>query len=157
MMDDKVFTQKLLESEGMLYRVAASLLPGEADRMDAMQETALKAWQNRQTLREEARFSAWITRILVNECRNVYRRQKRLVLMDAVPETSVQERDPQLRLMLEALPRRHREVLVLFYLEGFSIQEIAGILHLPQGTVKYRLHAARKAMKVELSGEEAGR
>ena len=157
MMDDKVFTQKLLESEGMLYRVAASLLPGEADRMDAMQETALKAWQNRQTLREEARFSAWITRILMNECRNVYRRQKRLVLMDAVPETSVQERDPQLRLMLEALPRRHREVLVLFYLEGFSIQEIAGILHLPQGTVKYRLHAARKAMKVELSGEEAGR
>lgn len=157
MMDDKVFTQKLLESEGMLYRVAASLLPGEADRMDAMQETALKAWQNRQTLREEARFSAWITRILMNECRNVYRRQKRLVLMDAVPETSVQERDPQLRQMLEALPRRHREVLVLFYLEGFSIQEIAGILHLPQGTVKYRLHAARKAMKVELSGEEAGR
>lgn len=157
MMDDKVFTQKLLESEGMLYRVAASLLPGEADRMDAMQETALKAWQNRQTLREEARFSAWITRILMNECRNVYRRQKRLVLMDAVPETSVQERDPQLRQMLEALPRRHREVLVLFYLEGFSIQEIAGILHIPQGTVKYRLHAARKAMKVELSGEEAGR
>ncbi len=157
MMDDKVFTQKLLESEGMLYRVAASLLPGEADRMDAMQETALKAWQNRQTLREEAHFSAWITRILMNECRNVYRRQKRLVLMDAVPETSVQERDPQLRQMLEALPRRHREVLVLFYLEGFSIQEIAGILHIPQGTVKYRLHAARKAMKVELSGEEAGR
>lgn len=156
MMDDKVFTDKLLSSEKMLYRMAATLLPSEADRLDALQETALQAWQSRRSLREERYFTTWLTRILINECRSLQRRQKRLVLMDQPPDVpSPPDNDPELRLMLESLPSRQREALCLFYLEGFSIREMARILRIPVGTVKYRLHEARKALKVELTEKEA--
>lgn len=156
MMDDKVFTDKLLSSEKRLYRMAATLLPCEADRLDAMQETALRAWQSRRSLREERYFTTWLTRILINECRNLQRRQKRLVLMDQPPDVpNPPDNDPELRLMLESLPSRQREVLCLFYLEGFSIRDMARILRIPEGTVKYRLHEARKALKVELTEKEA--
>ena len=53
MMDELQFTRKLLDSEQMLYRIACALLRSEADRQDAMQETALKAWQNYGRLRED--------------------------------------------------------------------------------------------------------
>lgn len=156
MMDDKVFTDRLLSSEKMLYRIAATLLPCEADRLDVMQETALRAWQSRRSLREESYFTTWLTRILINECRSLYRRQKRLVLMDQPPDVPVPpDNDPELRLMLEDLPSRQREALCLFYLEGFSIRDMARILRIPEGTVKYRLHEARKALKVELTEKEA--
>ena len=56
MINERLFTQKLLESEPMLYRIACALLRSEADRRDAMQETALKAWQNCGKLREERYF-----------------------------------------------------------------------------------------------------
>ena len=52
-MEERRFTLKLLESEQMLYRIACAFLRSEADRRDAMQETALKAWQYRDRLREE--------------------------------------------------------------------------------------------------------
>lgn len=156
MMDDKVFTDKLLSSETMLYRIAATLLPCEADRLDVMQETALRAWQSRRSLREERYFTTWLTRILINECRSLQRRQKRMVLMDQPPDVpTLPDNDPELRLMLESLPPRQREALCLFYLEGFSIREMARILRIPEGTVKYRLHEARKALKVELTEKEA--
>ena len=47
MMDERYFTQKLLDSEAMLYRIACTLLRNEEDRRDALQETALKAWRAR--------------------------------------------------------------------------------------------------------------
>ena len=51
MMDERQFTRMLLESEQMLYRIACAFLRSEADRQDAMQETAMKAWKNRAGLR----------------------------------------------------------------------------------------------------------
>jgi RNA polymerase sigma factor (sigma-70 family) len=72
-MEERRFTLKLLESEQMLYRIACAFLRSEADRLDAMQETALKAWQYRDRLREEQYFRTWITRIMVNECREYCR------------------------------------------------------------------------------------
>ena len=80
MMDERLFTQRLLESEQMLYRIACALLRSETDRQDAMQETALKAWQNQGRLREEQYFKTWICRIMVNECHNLQRKNSRLLL-----------------------------------------------------------------------------
>ena len=54
---------------------------------------------------------------------------------------------------LDTLPEKLRLPLWLFYLEGFSIAELAQTLGVPEGTVKYRLHQARKALKVELTEE----
>ena len=154
-MDERRFTQKLLESEPMLYRIACALLRSEADRQDAMQETALKAWKNRTSLREEQYFRTWISRIMVNECHNLHRKNSRYVPVEELPDRPAPDSGEQeTRLMLESLPEKQRVPLVLHYLEGFSLEEIARVQHISLALVKYRMHQARKALRVEWNGKE---
>lgn len=155
MMEERPFTQKLLESEPMLYRIACALLRSEADRQDAMQETALKAWKNRASLREEQYFRTWISRIMVNECHNLHRKNSRYVPVEELPDRLAPDSGEQeTRLMLESLPEKQRVPLVLHYLEGFSLEEIARVQHISLALVKYRMHQARKALRVEWNGKE---
>ena len=155
MMDERLFTQKLLESEQMLYRIACALLRSETDRQDAMQETALKAWQNCGQLREEQYFKTWISRIMVNEFHNQHRKNSRYVPMEDLPDRPAPDSGEQeTRLMLESLPEKQRVPLVLHYLEGFSLEEIARVQHISLALVKYRMHQARKALRVEWNGKE---
>ncbi len=155
MLEERPFTQKLLESEPMLYRIACALLRSEADRQDAMQETALKAWKNRASLREEQYFRTWISRIMVNECHNLHRKNSRYVPMEELPDRPAPDSGEQeTRLMLESLPEKQRVPLVLHYLEGFSLEEIARVQHISLALVKYRMHQARKALRVEWNGKE---
>ena len=155
MMEERPFTQKLLESEPMLYRIACALLRSEADRQDAMQETALKAWKNRASLRETQYFRTWISRIMVNECHNLHRKNSRYVPVEELPDRPAPDSGEQeTRLMLESLPEKQRIPLVLHYLEGFSLEEIARVQHISLALVKYRMHQARKALRVEWNGKE---
>ena len=155
MMEERPFTQKLLESEPMLYRIACALLRSETDRQDAMQETALKAWKNRASLREEQYFRTWISRIMVNECHNLHRKNSRYVPVEELPDRPAPDSGEQeTRLMLESLPEKQRVPLVLHYLEGFSLEEIARVQHISLALVKYRMHQARKALRVEWIGKE---
>lgn len=150
MMDERLFTQKLLESEQMLYRIACALLRSETDRQDALQETALKAWQNYERLREEQYFRTWVCRIMVNECHNLQRKNSRMVPTETMPDQPAPDNSEQeTRLMLESLPEKQRVPLVLHYLEGFSLEEIAQVQHISLSLVKYRMHQARKALRVE--------
>ena len=155
MMEERPFTQKLLESEPMLYRIACALLRSETDRQDAMQETALKAWKNRASLREEQYFRTWISRIMVNECHNLHRKNSRYVPVEELPDRPAPDSGEQeTRLMLESLPEKQRVPLVLHYLEGFSLEEIARVQHISLALVKYRMHQTRKALRVEWNGKE---
>ena len=155
-MDERRFTQKLLESEQILYRISCGLLRSEADRKDAMQETALKAWQYIDRLRDEESFKAWITRILINECRMIWRKNAREIPMSTFPDIpSLEQDDPELRMLLETLPENQRIPIVLHYLEGFSLREIAAVQHTSLSMVKYRMAQARKALRVSLEGKEA--
>ena len=155
MINERLFTEKLLESEQMLYRIACALLRSEADRQDAMQETALKAWQNQSRLREERFFKTWISRIMVIECHDIYRKTKRCIPVATLPEQPAQDNDDmEIRLMLDSLPEKQRIPLVFHYLEGFSLEEIAEVQHTTLAMVKYRMHQARKALRVEWNGKE---
>ena len=155
MLDERMFTRKLLESEQMLYRIACAFLRSEADRQDAMQESALKAWRNRDRLREERFFKTWITRIMVNECKQLLRKNKKTIIADNILDQQIQSHtELDVRLMLESLPEKQRVPLILHYLEGFSLQEISQVQKVSIGIVKYRMYQARKALRVEWEGKE---
>ena len=155
MLEERLFTQKLLESEQMLHRIACAFLRSESDRQDAMQETALKAWQHRNRLREERFFKTWITRIMINECRLIHRKAKRMIVTDTIPDQPAPDgNELETRLMLESLPEKQRVPLILHYLEGFSLEEIAQVQNISVGIVKYRMHQARKTLRVEWNGKE---
>ena len=154
-MNERDFTDKLLESERMLYRIACGLLRSEDDRQDALQETVLKAWQNISRLREEKYFRTWITRILVNECHNMNRKAGREIPVETLPEAPAPQHDDlAFRMLLEALPEKQRVPIVLHYLEGFSLKEIAQVQRISLSMVKYRMRQARKALAVEYGAED---
>ena len=85
-MDKEAFSRQVTAMQTSLYRVAASYLRGEADRLDAVSEAIARAWEKRGTLRDERFFKTWMTRILIRECIAITRRQKRAVPVETLPE-----------------------------------------------------------------------
>ncbi len=155
-MDEATFADGVRRCEAKLYRTARAMLRSDADCADALQEAILRAWQRRERLRDADRFDAWLTRIVVNECRDMMRRAKRQPALLGEAEAAVRETpppDPGLRDALVALPEKYRLPLMLHHLDGYGVEEIAGILALPKTTVKWRLYEARQRLKTALAEE----
>ena len=78
-----------------------------------------------------------------------------MIVTETLPDQAAPEdHDLETRLMLDNLPEKQRVPLVLHYLEGFSLEEISQMLHVSVGIVKYRMHQARKKLRVEWNGKE---
>lgn len=152
-MDKELFVREIEGCSGMLYRVAYSILRNDDACMDAMQETALKAWEKRHTLREPRYFRTWVTRICINTCRSMQSAGRRLVSIEDVPEPAFSPPDPALDLALAALPENLRLPLVLCYCEGMTYAEVATTLRLPVATVRGRIHRAKLELRKELDAE----
>ena len=153
-MDERGFTDAVSLHRDMLYRVAYTVLHNSEDCADALQNALIKAWQRLDTLRDDARFKPWITRIVINCSRDMLRGQKvrAVELTEDIP--APQAEDPQLSEALAELDERLRLPLALYYMEGLSVREVAQALRLPQGTVKNRMHRGRERLAVLLNEEE---
>ena len=149
------FIQRVRACERRLYRIARTMLPQECDCEDAVQEALLRAWDRRETLRQEAYFDTWLIRILINQCKTFYRRRppEPAELTEDNPQVTSEE-TPLLEALM-ALPHKQRVTLELHYIEGYSVAETARILRLPEGTVKWRLKRGRELLKQSLNREEA--
>lgn len=155
-MDKDTFARQVTGLQGGLYRVAASYLHGESDRLDAVSEAITRAWEKRHTLRDERLFRTWITRILIRECVNIQRRQKRSVPVDALPDVESEPEDERIAALREALarlPQRQRTMTVLHYMEGYDVREVARIMGTTKNAVCAGLSRARARLRA-LMGEE---
>ena len=155
-MDKDAFAVRVTAMQQSLYRVAASYLRGEADRLDAVCEAVARAWEKRGTLRDERLFATWLTRILIRECVNIQRRQRRTVPVDTLPEQAQEDGSDDvqsLREAIEALPQRQRTMVVLHYMEEYDVREVARIMGTTRGAVCAGLSRARGTLRRRL-GEE---
>ena len=148
-MDKQEFTQRVRSLTDRLYRIAYGQLREPQDRMDAVQNALLKAWSSRHSLRKPEYFDTWLIRILINECHNLQRTQKRFLPMDPLPEPphSPDHSRSTLREAILRLPEKQRICIILHYMAGYKTQEIARILRIPDETVRSRLKRARAALK----------
>ena len=152
-MDKDFFVKEIEAHSGMLYRVAYTILRYDDACKDALQDTALKAWEKRGTLKELRYFRTWITRILINTCYDTQRKRRRMVSIEDVPEPQVAAPDISLAMALQSLPEKLRLPLVLYYSEGLTYAEIAQTLRLPMATVRGRIHRAKGQLRKELGAE----
>ncbi len=153
-MDGTEFEARVIHSEARLYRIARSMLRNDHDCGDALQEAILKAWQRLHTLRDENCFEAWLTRIVINECRNLQRGYKRPTIpLENITEGGIELPDPGLADALGTLPEKYRLPLVLHHGEGFAVEEIAAMLRLPRSTIKWRLYEGRRLLYAVLHEE----
>ncbi len=144
----------IIASEDAMYHVAKTLLRSDADCADAIQEAIVKAFASFQTLRRDAYAKTWLIRIVINECYAIMRREKKLVpLEDYNAEEEAAERADYSDLYeaLSHLAEEIRLTVTLYYMEGYSVREIAALMDTTESAVKNRLARARDKMRKELA------
>ncbi len=151
--DADAFIQLIEENKTSLYKVAKSYLKNEEDVADAMQDTILSAFEHIDELKTVSYFKTWLTRILINHCTNIVRRQRRMVSMAEAeePAGSLVESDYEFYELLRELPEKDRIIFLLYYGEGFNTREISEILDWNENTVKSRLLRGRKKLEQVVS------
>ncbi|MBQ5994641.1 MAG: sigma-70 family RNA polymerase sigma factor [Clostridia bacterium] len=151
-MTKESFADIILKNEETFYRVSKSILRSDTDCEDAIHNAVLKAFENLGRLKREEFFKTWFTRILINECLKIRKENSRYApesdTLEALPSGQDGSEDySELYSAISVLPEKLRITVVLFYIEGFRIEEISEILKIPKGTVKSRLNTGRKRLK----------
>ncbi len=140
------------------FRTAVMICGNPADAEEAVQEALLRAWRFRDALPTDDRRDAWLYRVLVNACysklrREVPRRERERERVDDELQASAESPEDaaersaianDLEASLRELPEPLRVVIVLRYYGGLSEREIADAIRRRPGTVKSRLHDARR-------------
>lgn len=148
------FSTRIVAMMQTLYRVSYAQLSQSCDRDEAVQECLYKVWKKRHQLKDERYMQTWVIRILINECHNIQRKRGRELPLNEVPErVAPADADFELHDALFSMDETLRLPIILHYIEGFSIGEIAQILRWPQGTVKSRMLRGRQKLKIILSEE----
>ena len=153
-MNKEEFAFRVTAIRQKLFKTAYIYLDSETAALDAVDEAVYKALCGFQKLRQEEYFDTWVTRILINECHNELRRRKRLVPLDELPETAAEEFDSlPLKEALRRLPKELKDVIVLRFFSGCTVEETSRILNIPYGTAATRQRKALQLLKLELSEE----
>ena len=144
-----------------VYRTALAITHDKQMAEDILQETFLRIYVYAACIDETQALGPWLYRVTVNLTYSWIRRARLwlssiegllehlLVPMYEQPERLVEKAERQriLQCAIEALPLNQRVVVVLYYLEELSLKEIAYVMDIPEGTVKSRLHYARKSLQ----------
>jgi RNA polymerase sigma-70 factor (ECF subfamily) len=155
-----------------VMHLAVSIVRSEALAEDLSQTIFVKAWQALPKFDGRAALSTWLYTIARNTCLTAIARERRLVPLEDFAEAADDDGDPMVfgrgqagaetagqaaaeydvAKLLEQLPEPYRRVVVLFYLEDRSCEEVGDLLSMPTGTVKALLHRGRKRLAA-LAGE----
>ena len=153
-MNHEEFAKRVESIRTKLYKTALLYLGNEALAMDAVDEAVYKALCAKRKLRQPEFFDTWITRILINECYNELRRQKRFQPMEELPETVVETFDTlPLKEAIRKLPKELKDVIILRFFGGYTVTETAEALQIPSGTVATRQRKALGLLRLELEEE----
>lgn len=134
----------------MLYRLCLMSLRNHADAEDAVQEVFLKYLTRSPDFSSEEHRKAWLITVALNQCRTIHRQKKRTIPTEPGLLQLPEQSSPQDHAILEALlqvPEKFRIVLILHYVEGYKIREIAGIIRKSESAVKMRLSKGRKLLE----------
>lgn len=143
-----------------IFRTALAITRDPHAAEDILQECFVRLFTHADRLQTDRPVGPWLYRVAVNlSCDWIQNRRRWMGLLEGIerwlqvfhpmPEREVEERELQERVReaIRTLPLPQQVVVVLYYLEGLSLKEIADILEVPEGTVKSRLHYGREALK----------
>ncbi len=154
--------------KALVYRTALAITHDERVAEDILQDVFLRVHTYADRLDETVALKPWLYRVTVNSAYTWANRVKRwfYLFQDTLdnlvtspqwyPEAAVEEREWRQMILraIDTLPSNHRVVIVLHYLEGLSLKEIAYVTDVPEGTIKSRLHYARKKLRKTILGQE---
>jgi RNA polymerase sigma-70 factor, ECF subfamily len=172
--DTNAFSEIVDRYTPVLYSLAFRLLGNDEEAEDAVQEILLNTFRSLKNFKIEARFYSWLYTIAVNWIRSRLRKRSRSgsarqISLDDNNPLQVPDDREQVEMhaitqceenraedALNILKPTYKIVFVLRFIEEMSLKEIAGVLHMPIGTVKARIHRARKQLITELTSDNQG-
>lgn len=136
----------------VLYRVALAQLGNNADADDVVQDVFLKYIKIKPNFKDENHQKAWFLRTTINRCHDLSRRNKLRIYLPIdeafnMAGESTQELYELLHL-IDQLPQKLKDTVILHSLEGFSVEETAKILNISISATKMRLSRARECLQI---------
>lgn len=155
---EREFEERLPETCALAFRVAYGVLRRREDAEDVAQDAAVRVFQRLGSLRNRERFRSWLVRIAwrlaIDRRRSERRREAREQVVSSQPSpvwtaedlAAGRQTEERVWQALDELPEKLRIVVVLAAIEGHGAREVAKLLRVPEGTVKSRLHDARRRL-----------
>jgi RNA polymerase sigma factor (sigma-70 family) len=142
-----------------ILRMSYSYLHNLADAEDILQDTLFSLMKVNPDFSDADHEKAWLLRVAINLCKNKLKSSwfKRVEIHEDYPDEkmadSMSTSESMLLDIVNGLQVKYREVIHLFYYEGYSTSEIAGLLHKNESTIRSLLHRAREKLKENLKGD----
>ncbi|MEY8387303.1 sigma-70 family RNA polymerase sigma factor [Oscillospiraceae bacterium 38-13] len=160
MTKEEILTSFLIETQARSYRLAYSVLRNREEALDAVQTAACRALERQDSLRNPEAVKTWFTRILMNACNDTLRQRSRVVpFPEEGPEPAQEDPEPaddSLARRVDALPAEVGTVIRLRFYEELTLKEIGEVTGQNLNTVKSRLYAGLKKLRVAMEGAEIG-
>jgi RNA polymerase sigma-70 factor (ECF subfamily) len=141
------------------YKLAYVYMKNEDDALDAIQDMIVIIYENIHKLKNDDAFYSWSKTILVNSCKSILRKNKKIVLLENIREEGTYEiyENPEDKIVLEKylskLSPKHQEIIRLKYFLDLDYETIGKILKIPIGTVKSRMSVGMRKLKESMGGE----
>lgn len=152
-----IITEFIYENQASLYRLAYSYVRNREAALDIVQDTVVQAISHAASLRSAEAVKPWVYRILVNESRAYLKRNRRLILVEELPQAAAPEEDVGGRLDLyravQRLDPKYRIIVILRYYEDLKLEDIARATGVNLNTVKARLYRALDLLRKDLGCE----
>lgn len=145
----------LIENREYYYRLAYSYVKNEADSLDVIQESIIKALTSIESLKEIEKVKSWFYKIVIRTSIDYIRKNKKYNDMIDISEIinngkSDEYKDLDLYKALDELDETYKTIIILRYFEDMKINDIADILYENPNTVKTRLYAGLKKLKIDI-------
>ena len=156
------FTKLIEENKLKFYKTAKVILKNDDDIYDALQEALISMYQNYEQLKEKKYFSTWATRIVINKCYDLLRKNRNNIIsidervekdMKIAQYDKYEVDEYGIKNAMKYLNEDLKLITILYYYDNYSVKEISGIINIPEGTVKSRLSKAREILKLKLEKE----
>ncbi|MBC2580030.1 RNA polymerase sigma factor [Clostridium sp. DJ247] len=158
--DKEALVQLIMAQKKDFYKLAYLYMKNEEDALDALQDTIVILYENIHNLKKHEAFYSWSKTILVNCCKKLLKKNKKIVPLDYVKEEPYEEcfdkKNEQIILQkhLSNLKEKYQEVIKLHYFLDLDNETIAKIINVPVGTVKSRIFNGIKKLKESLGGDK---
>lgn len=156
MTKEETLTSFLVETQARSYRLAYSVLHDREEALDVVQTAVCRALERQDSLRDPGAVKTWFTRILINACNDLLRQRSRVIpFPEDGPEPACEDPEPAdetLARRVDALPAEVGTVIKLRFYEELTLKEIGEVTGQNINTVKSRLYAGLKKLRVAMEG-----
>ena len=151
---DETIVRALKVHGDTILRLAYSYLHNLSDAEDVLQDTMIQLMKNMPTFESQEHEKAWLLRVAINLCKNKLKSSwfKTVGIPDDFQMESTSNETSEVWYAVLSLSQKYREVIHLFYYEGYSTLEIASLLEKNESTIRSLLHRARGLLKKSLKG-----